>query len=83
MEERRMDVFTANQWLIVGLVLLFGLLIGAALASGGGRKHKVRYQEESRRRAELESDNDRLRKDMKQAEIDNVAARARAPADRA
>ena len=78
-----MDVFTANQWLIVGLVLLFGLLIGAALASGGGRKHKVRYQEESRRRAELESDNDRLRKDMKQAEIDNVAARARAPADRA
>ncbi len=77
-----MDVFTANQWLIVGLVLLFGLLIGAAIASGGGRKHKVRYQEESRRRAELESDNDRLRKDMKQAEIDNVAARARAPADR-
>jgi uncharacterized membrane-anchored protein YhcB (DUF1043 family) len=74
--------FTPNQWLIVGLVLLFGLLIGAALAAGGGRKHKTRYKEESHRRAELERENDRLRKELKHAEIDTVSARARAPVDR-
>ena len=74
--------FDANEWLVVGLVFLLGLLLGAALAAGGGRKHKVRYQEETHRRAELERDNERLRKELKQAEIDNVSARARAPADR-
>jgi uncharacterized membrane-anchored protein YhcB (DUF1043 family) len=75
--------FTLNQWLIMGLVLLFGLLLGAALAAGGGRKNKVRYQEETRRVAELERDNDRLRKELKEAEINAVSARARAPVDRA
>jgi uncharacterized membrane-anchored protein YhcB (DUF1043 family) len=75
--------FTLNQWLILGLVLLFGLLLGAALAAGGGRKNKHRYQEETRRVAELERDNDRLRKELKEAEINTVAARARAPVDRA
>lgn len=74
--------FDANEWLVVGLVFLLGLLIGAALTAGGGRKHKVRYKEESHRRTELERENDKLRKELKQAEIDNVAARARAPADR-
>ena len=74
--------FDANEWLVVGLVFLLGLLLGAALAAGGGRKHKVRYQEETHRRAELERDNERLRKELKQAEIDTVSARARAPADR-
>ncbi len=74
--------FTPNEWLIVGLVLLLGLLLGAALMAGGGRKHKARYKEESHRRAELERENDSLRKELKRAEIDNVAARARAPADR-
>ncbi|HZG47311.1 MAG TPA: hypothetical protein VEZ41_13760 [Allosphingosinicella sp.] len=74
--------FTPNEWLIVGLVFLLGLLIGGALFAGGGRKHKVRYKEESTRRADLERENDHLRKQLKQAEIDTVAARARAPADR-
>jgi hypothetical protein len=74
--------FDANEWLVVGLVFLLGLLIGAALTAGGGRKHKVRYKEEASRRADLERDNEQLRKDLKRAEIDNVAARARAPADR-
>ena len=74
--------FTLNQWLVVGLVLLFGLLIGAALATGGGRKHKVRYQEETRRATELEAENVRLRKELKDAEVDAVPARARTPGDR-
>ncbi|HEY0115410.1 MAG TPA: hypothetical protein VGB54_06790 [Allosphingosinicella sp.] len=75
--------FTPNEWLIVGLVALFGLLLGVALAAGGGRKHKARYKEEAHRRAELERENERLRKELKQAEIDTVSARARAPVDRA
>jgi hypothetical protein len=74
--------FSANEGLVVGLVFLLGLLIGAALMAGGGRKHKVRYKEESHRRTELEHENERLRKELKHAEIDNVSARARAPADR-
>ena len=74
--------FTPNQLLVMGLVLLLGLLLGAALTAGGGRKHKTRYQDEARRATELERENDRLRKELKQAEIDTVAARARAPADR-
>jgi protein involved in polysaccharide export with SLBB domain len=71
--------FTPNEWLVVGLVFLLGLLIGAALAAGGGARHKLAYREEAARRAELERDNDRLRKDLKQSEIDTVSARARAP----
>jgi hypothetical protein len=74
--------FTPNEWLVLGLVLLLGLLLGAAMTAGGGRKHKARYQDEARRATELERENDRLRKELKQAEIDNVSARARAPVDR-
>ena len=75
--------FTPTEWLVVGLVFLLGLVLGIAFTAGGGRKHKLRYQDEYRRREELERENDRLRKELKQAEIDTVAARARAPVDRA
>ena len=74
--------FTPNEWLVVGLVLLLGLFLGAALAAGGGAKHKARYRDEHARVAELERDNERLRKELKDAEINAVSARARAPADR-
>jgi hypothetical protein len=74
--------FTPNEWLVLGLVLLFGLLLGAAMAAGGGRKHKARYRDEARRTAELERENERLRKELKDAEISAVSDRARAPADR-
>jgi len=74
--------FTPNEWLVLGLVLLFGLVLGVALAAGGGRKHKARYRDEARRSADLERENERLRKELKQAEIATVSARARAPADR-
>ena len=74
--------FTPNQWLIVGLVLLFGLLVGAALAAGGGRKHKTRYKEESHRRAELERENERLRKELRHADTDTARDRDRLDRDR-
>ncbi len=73
--------FTLNEWLVVGLVLLLGIVLGAALTASGGRKHKERYAEERRRADELQAENDRLRKDVRTAEVDAVSARARAPVD--
>jgi hypothetical protein len=46
--------FTTDQWIIVLLVFVLGLLVGGFLFSGGGRKWKTRYNTEAERRAELE-----------------------------
>ncbi len=46
--------FTSDQWVIVALVFVLGLLIGGFLFSGGGRKWKQRYKAEVDRREELE-----------------------------
>ena len=46
--------FTSDQWVIVALIFVLGLLIGGFLFSGGGRKWKRRYREESDRREALE-----------------------------
>jgi hypothetical protein len=51
-----MVVFTSDQWVIVALVFILGLLIGAFLTAGGRRKWKARYREESARREALERD---------------------------
>ena len=69
-----MTLFTPDQWLIVGLVFLLGLVLGMALMAGG--KWKRRYKEERGRCAELEAENKRLQKEA--AEMDtlrNAAAR--------
>ena len=49
-----MVVFTSDQWVIVALVFILGLLIGAFMTAGGRRKWKGRYREESARREALE-----------------------------
>ena len=49
-----MYVFTPDQWLIVALVFILGLLIGIFLTAGGRRKWKTRYNSEIERRKELE-----------------------------
>ena len=49
-----MVAFTSDQWVILALVFLLGLLIGAFLFAGSGRKWKTRYREETRRREEVE-----------------------------
>ena len=49
-----MDVFTQDQWLIVALVFVLGLLIGAFLSAGGRKKWKTRYHDEQRRLKERE-----------------------------
>ena len=51
-----MVVFTSDQWVIVALVFILGLLIGAFLTAGGRRKWKARYREESARREAIERD---------------------------
>ena len=69
-----MTLFTPDQWLIVGLVFLLGIVLGMALMAGG--KWKRRYREERARADGLEAENRRLQKDS--AEMDtlrNAAAR--------
>jgi uncharacterized membrane-anchored protein YhcB (DUF1043 family) len=51
-------LFTPQQWLIVALIFLLGLVIGMALMAGG--KWKRRYKDERRRADELEAENKRL-----------------------
>ena len=46
--------FTPDQWIIVLLVFLLGLLVGGFIFSGGGRKWKQRYNSEVDRRTEME-----------------------------
>ena len=46
--------FTTDQWVIMLLVFVLGLLIGGFLFTGGGRKWKHRYNAEVDRRRELE-----------------------------
>ena len=49
-----MIAFTSDQWVIVALIFILGLLIGAFLTAGGRRKWKARYREESAKRDALE-----------------------------
>jgi outer membrane murein-binding lipoprotein Lpp len=56
-----MPAFTNDQWVIVALVFLLGLVIGMILMAGG--KWKRRYREESARVRELEAENRRLAKE--------------------
>ncbi|HEX8573781.1 MAG TPA: hypothetical protein VF759_13635 [Allosphingosinicella sp.] len=67
-----MTLFTSDQWLIVGLIFLLGLVIGMAMMAGG--KWKRRYKEERARCAELEAENRRLQKDS--AEMDTLRSAA-------
>ena len=38
--------FSSDQWVIVALVFILGILIGAFLLAGSGRKWKARYRDE-------------------------------------
>ena len=56
-----MHYFTSDQWVVVALVFLLGLVLGMAMMAGGKWKH--RYKDEVRRREEVEAENRRLSKD--------------------
>ena len=51
-----MLTFTTDQWMILALIFVLGLLIGAFLTAGGRRKWKTRYREEVTRREALEKE---------------------------
>ncbi|MFN3389121.1 MAG: hypothetical protein ACK40O_09310 [Allosphingosinicella sp.] len=69
-----MPAFTLDQWVVVALVFVLGLVIGMAMMAGG--KWKRRYKEEVRRREELEAENRRLEKDAHEMDsLRNAAAR--------
>jgi uncharacterized membrane-anchored protein YhcB (DUF1043 family) len=72
-----MPQFTPDQWLIVALVFILGLILGmAAMASG---KWKQRYREEVRRREAAETERGRLESQLKHAEARTIATHARDP----
>ena len=49
-----MVAFTSDQWAILALVFVLGLLIGSFLFAGSGRKWKHRYRDEVRDREAIE-----------------------------
>ena len=63
-----MTYFTPDQWVIVALIFLLGIVLGMALMAGG--KWKRRYKEERARADGLEAENKRLQKDS--AEMDTL-----------
>jgi hypothetical protein len=73
-----MIAFTNDQWLIVALIFLLGLVVGAAMMAGG--KWKRRYRDEQKRCTALEAENKRLRGEA--AEMDSLRGAA-ARSDRA
>ena len=63
-----MITFTLDQWLILALVFLLGLVLGMALLASPKWKHS--YREEVSRREAVEAENERLRRDG--AEMDTL-----------
>ena len=66
--------FTPDQWLILLLAFVLGLVLGMALLASP--KWKARYREELAKRQELEAENERLR-----GEFDTERDRVRRDAD--
>jgi hypothetical protein len=66
--------FTTDQWVIVALIFVLGLLIGGFLFSGGGRKWKQRYNSEVDRRKELEHNYAEREKDWREQDSLRAAA---------
>ena len=77
-----MLAFTPDQWLILLLAFVLGLILGMALLASP--KWKRRYREEVTRREEVEAENAQLRRDAARDRIPlrHAAARAGAPAGR-
>lgn len=60
--------FTSDQWVILALVFVLGLLIGAFLTAGGRRKWKTRYRDEVAQREALEREHEERRRDWDERE---------------
>ena len=75
--------FTSDQWVIVALIFILGLLVGGFLFSGGGRKWKTRFREETTRREELERRHGEAEKEWRERDsLRGAALKERAVEDR-
>ena len=63
-----MIAFTSDQWAILALVFVLGLLVGAFLLAGSGRKWKNRYRSEVDRRETIESEHAEHHRQFEQRE---------------
>lgn len=69
-----MTTFTLDQWLILTLAFVLGLVLGMALLASP--KWKTRYREEVARREAVEADNAQLRREAGEMDsLRNAAAR--------
>ena len=74
-----MTPFTLDQWVVLALIFLLGLVLGMIFMAGG--KWKRRYREEVRRREELEAENRRLGNEAREMESLRHAAAKSKPSD--
>lgn len=74
-----MTPFTIQQWIVVALVFVLGLILGMYMLAGG--RWKRRYQEEHDRREALETENARLRTEAREMESLRHAAAKTPPPD--
>ena len=75
--------FTSDQWVIVALIFVLGLLVGGFLFSGGGRKWKTRYNSEIERRRDLEAQHAAREKEWREKESLHAAALKNRPVETA
>jgi uncharacterized membrane-anchored protein YhcB (DUF1043 family) len=61
-----MEMFTLDQWLVLLLALVLGLILGMSLLASP--KWKRAYKDEVRRREALEAENEQLRRDGREME---------------
>ena len=67
-----MPSFTPDQWLILLLTFVLGIILGMALLANN--KWKGRYRDEVRRREALEAENEQLRRDAREMDSLRQAA---------
>ena len=67
-----MPAFTPDQWLILLLTFVLGIILGMALMANN--KWKGRYRDEVRRREALEAENEQLRRDAREMDSLRQAA---------
>ena len=65
-----MLAFTSDQWLIIALIFVLGLLVGAFMTSGGRRKWKTRYRDEVAHRERIEAEHKRHHQEWEAKEKD-------------
>jgi len=80
-----MTQFTQDQWIILALIFVLGLLVGMFMTAGGRKKWKTRYNDEIERRKVLErehSDREKHWADQEREWREKDSLRAAAVRDR-